>query len=380
MAAQDLIPLFDLDYGTAEEEGVLGVLRRRWLTMGEETRAFEQEFAAYIGAEHAVAVANCTAGLHLANVAVGVGPDTEVICPSLTFVATANSVLYAGATPVFADIASLDDWTLSPADVEAKITDRTRAIMVMHYAGFACDMDAILGVARRHGLAVIEDAAHAPGSELHGRKLGTFGDVSCFSFFSNKNLATGEGGMVCTNNAETAAKLRLLRSHGMTTLTLERHKGHSFSYDVVAHGYNYRIDEIHSALGRVQLGKLDQGNRLRRQAADCYRRLLDGVEGVRVPFEHHRGEPNYHIYPVLLPGDVGRHGLMQELRTWGIQTSIHYRPVHTFTHYRERLGAIALPVTEEIGRRELTLPMFPGLSEAQVSRVVGELRRGTETA
>ena len=194
-----------------------------------------------------MALTNCTAALHLAYLAVGVGPGDEVICPSLTFVATANAALTAGATVVLADVTSADDLTVDPADIERKITPRTKAIAVVHYAGYACDMDAILAIAERHRIAVIEDAAHAPLATYKGRALGTLGDVGCYSFFSNKNLSTGEGGAIVARTDELQKKLKLMRSHGMTTLTLDRHKGHAFSYDVVLAGQNYRIDEIRSA-------------------------------------------------------------------------------------------------------------------------------------
>jgi len=198
------IPLFDLNYGTEEEEAVLRVLRSKWLTMGPETEALEHEFSDYFKIKHAVAVSNCTTALHLANLAVGVKQGIEVICPSLTFVATSNSVIYAGGTPVFADIISTDDWTISPHEIEKKINKNTRAIIVMHYGGFACQMDEILNIATTNNIQVIEDAAHCPGSIYKGKKLGSIGNISCFSFFSNKNISTGEGGMICTNNDDYA--------------------------------------------------------------------------------------------------------------------------------------------------------------------------------
>ncbi len=254
------VPLADLNYDEAEEKAVLDVLRSRWLTMGSVTQAFENEFAALLKTRHALAVSNATVALHLACLAVGVGPGDEVIVPSLSFVATANAVLYAGAEVRFADILGPHDLTIDPASVASQITPRTKAIIVMHYGGYPCQMPAILEIARAHGLAVIEDAAHSPGAWLDRRHLGTLGDIGCFSFFSNKNLSTGEGGMLVTDRPELADKLRLMRSHGMTSLTWDRHQGHAYSYDVVELGYNYRIDEIHSALGREQLRKLEAGN------------------------------------------------------------------------------------------------------------------------
>lgn len=368
------IPLFDLDYGTEEEEAVLRVLRSKWLTMGEETKLFEKEFAEYIDVKHAIAVSSCSTALHLANLAVGIEQGDEVICPSMTFVATANSILQAGGRPVFVDVKSENDWTISPEAIEKNISPMTKAILVVHYAGFSCDMDAINKIAQKHGLKVIEDAAHALGGDYKEKKLGSLGDVSCFSFFSNKNLSTGEGGMICTNNDDLAKKICLYRSHGMTKSTLDRHKGHSYSYDVVQQGFNFRIDEIHSALGRVQLRKLDENNRKRLQAAEHYKKLLSDVEKVKIPFETHSHRANYHIFPILLNEKVDRMDLMQFLFKRGIQTSIHYHPVHTFTYYREMMNIKSLPITEKIGQREITLPMYPGISEKQVRYVVNTLQ------
>jgi dTDP-4-amino-4,6-dideoxygalactose transaminase len=216
-------------------------------------------------------VFNATQALHL-HISLGIGPGDEVIVPSMTFVATANAVCYTGADVRFAEISSLSDLTISPADIVERITPKTKAIMVMHYGGYPCRMNEILAIAEKHHLGVIEDAAHAPGASLQGRALGSWGDVGCFSFFSNKNLSTGEGGMLVTARDDIAEKVRLLRSHGMTSLTWERHQGHAYSYDVVDLGYNYRIDEIRSALGMVQLNKLDGNNKQRKYLTDLYRK------------------------------------------------------------------------------------------------------------
>jgi len=257
------VPLADLDYGIEEDEAVLNVLHSRWMTMGSVTQEFERAFASFVGARHALAVSNATVALHLACIALGIGPGDEVIVPSLSFVATSNAVLYTGAQVRFADICDLEDWTISPESIERSITARTKAILPMHYAGYPSRMVEILEIASRHGLTVIEDAAHAPGARLQGRSLGTYGEIGCFSFFSNKNLSTGEGGMLVTDRDDLAEMVSRLRSHGMTSLTWDRHQGHAYSYDVVDLGYNYRIDEIRSALGLVQLGKLRENTACR---------------------------------------------------------------------------------------------------------------------
>lgn len=365
------IPLADIDIGPEEEAAVVDVLRRRWLTMGEETAAFEADFATLTGSRHAIAVANCTAALHLAGLALGWGPGDEVIVPSLTFVATANAVRYTGATPVFADIVDENDLSLSSDSIAAHITTRTRAIIVVHYAGYPADMPAILALAANHHLDVVEDVAHAPGASLNGRSLGTWGRIGCFSFFSNKNMTTGEGGMLTTEEDDIAARLRLLRSHGMTSLTWDRHKGHAWSYDVVAPGFNYRIDELRAAIGRVQLTKLAANNERRRALDESYRELMSlTAPWVGMPYADFRGFPAYHLRPILLPEGVDRRGFMEAMKASGIQTSIHYPPVHRFLYYRESHGGAELPVTEQVARRQVTLPLHPRMTVADVEIVV----------
>ncbi len=371
------VPLSDIEFGTEEETAVLEVIRNRWLTMGSVTQQFEQEFAAYVGARHAIAVTNATAALHMACIAAGLGPGDEAILPSLTFVATANAVRYTGATPVFADIESETDLNISPRAIEACLTPRTRAIMVVHYGGYTCNMSAILDIAKRHKLIVIEDAAHAVGSRLEGRMLGTWGGMGCYSFFSNKNMTTGEGGMLVTDDDTLAKRLHTLRSHGMTSLTWDRHHGHAWSYDVVDLGYNYRIDEVRSALGRIQLEKLPGFNERRRELTLHYYELLQELcPEVGLPFKDHPGVSACHLMPVLLPEGVSRITVMEHLKSAGIQTSIHYPPVHQFSAYQDLKGmnAASLPLTESLALRELTLPLYPTLPEEKIRLVVEELR------
>lgn len=367
------VPLADLDYGPDEEQAVLDVLHSRWLTMGGVAQAFEAEFAQVAGVKHALAVSNATVALHLACLALGLGPGDEAILPSLTFVATANAVLYTGARVRFADVIGPGDLNVSPASILDCITPRTKAIIVMHYGGYPCAMPEIMEVAAKHGLAVIEDAAHAPGASLAGRSLGAWGDVGCYSFFSNKNLSTGEGGMLVTDRDDLAEKVRLLRSHGMTSLTWDRHKGHAYTYDVVALGYNYRIDEIRSALGMVQLGKLHDNNQRRAAITRHYWNCL-AESGLGLPFRESSQDadcqPAYHIFPVLLPVGADRPSFMDAMRAAGIQTSIHYPPIHSFSYYRGLYPGVSLPVTEEIAAREVTLPLYPSMRDDQVQAVI----------
>ena len=363
------VPLADVRLGPEEESAVLDVLRSGWLTMGGVTQAFEQEFAAFVGAKHAFAVTNATAALHLACMAVGLGEGDEVIVPSLTFVATTNAVRYTGANVVFADIESEDWLCICPRSIEEKINERTRAIVVMHYAGFACDMPEILRVAKKYHLAVIEDAAHAVGASLDGKPLGTWGDVGCYSFFGNKNMTTAEGGVLVTDDDRLADKVRILRSHGMTTLTWDRHQGHASTYDVVDLGYNYRIDEIRAALGREQLKKLPAGNVRREVLVERYREeLAERLPALGLPFSEKRGLSSQHIFPVLLPEGVDRQSFREALKADGIQTSFHYPPVHHFRIYRQE--GEELWMTETAARRQVTLPLFPGMTDAQQSLVI----------
>ncbi len=377
---QWLVPLADLDYGLEEEEAVLSVLRSKWLTMGAVTEKFEHDFRTLTHSNYAIAVSNATEALHMALLALGVGAGDEVIVPSLTFVATANAVLYTGANVVFADINSPQDLTISYQDIARKITPKTKAIIVMHYAGYPCDMANIYHLARTNNIYVIEDAAHAPGAVVSGKPVGTYGDIGCFSFFSNKNLATGEGGMLTTQYAELAERLMFLRSHGMTTLTYDRHRGHAYSYDVVALGYNYRIDEMRAALGIEQLKKLHNNNHRRGLANFQYR--IDLANVIEIPFPKTKNKPAYHLMPVLLPKGANRESFQEYMKSEGIQTSIHYPPIHLFSYYKMRYENIdhKLPITEDVASREVTLPLFPTISREQIELVVHHVKIGLERA
>jgi len=368
------VPLADLDFDEAEVQAVLDVLDSKWLTMGPVTERFEHVFASRMGARQAVAVSSGTAALHLACRALEIGPGDEVIVPSLTFVATANAVVYCGATPVFADITSDDDWTVSPRDIEQRITPQTAAIIVMHYGGYPCDMAAILDVARAHGLPVVEDCAHAPLARLDGRAMGTFGTIACFSFYTNKNLAVGEGGMLVTDDDELARRVRLMRSHGMSSACIDRHRGAEPLYEVSELGYNYRLDELRAAIGLAQLDKLGRNNARRAALTARYHELIAPMTAVRMPFGSPRGAPAHHLCAALLDEDVERGRCVGILHERGIQTSVHYTPVHTFRYYRERFGdAMRLPLTERVGAREVTLPLHPRMTEQDVTQVTSTL-------
>ncbi|MEW6732628.1 MAG: DegT/DnrJ/EryC1/StrS family aminotransferase [Acidobacteriota bacterium] len=368
-------PLCDLTLDEAEIAAVADTLRSGWLTMGPQTEALEAEFAALLGIKHAIAVANGTAALQLAYHLLDIREKQEAIMPSLTFVATANALVVLGGRPRFVDIASILEPTIDPVAIEAAITASTRAIVIMHYGGYACRMEEIIAIARKYNLAVIEDCAHAPGAELQGRKLGTFGTIGCFSFFSNKNLTTGEGGMLVTENDELAARARLLRSHGMTRSSWARHQQAGASYDVLECGYNFRLDEMRATLGRIQLHRLISNNARRRYLSARYRSLLATVSNVVLPFQKAPERPACHLMPILVPSAT-RARVVAALAQRGIQTSIHYRPVHSFTAYRdEREMNDSLLRTNEFAARELTLPLYPDLPEEaidEIAAVIGE--------
>lgn len=366
-----MISLADPMLGKEEKQALCEVIGSGWLTMGDRVKAFEQAFAEMHGVSDSVAVNSCTAGLHLCLSALGIGPGDEVLVPSLSFVATANAVLYVGATPVFVDIDSVTVPHISLTDAEAKLSSRTRVVIVMHYGGYLVDLPAWREFADVHQLILIEDAAHAPAVG----KVGRLSDASAFSFFTNKNMTTSEGGMVMAHNPMVLERIRYQRSHGMTTGTLDRERGHAYSYDVIMLGYNYRMDELRAAMGLVQLERLPTWNSRRRELTQCYRKAIaDQVPDVTLLFEENH-ETSAHLMPVLLPNRADRQTVMERLRAEGIQSSIHYPPIHKFSYYQVTFPGVSLPETEGFCARELTLPLHPALSEKDIEQVVGSLRK-----
>jgi dTDP-4-amino-4,6-dideoxygalactose transaminase len=365
------VPLADVRVDDELRRAVDEVVESGWWSMGPRVEAFEREYAAFVGVEHALAVANGTAALHLALLAAGIGPGDEVVLPSLNFVAAANSIAHTGATPVFCDIMGPDDLNLDPADLEAAVGPQTKAVVILHYGGFPCDMQAVREIADRRDLIVIEDAAHAPGATWRGERCGALGLVGCFSFFSNKNMPIGEGGMVVTDDDTVAEQLRLLRSHGMTTLTWARHRGHASSYDVLLSGFNYRLDELRAAMGLVQLRRLPEENAGRARISARYRDALHGKSGITIPFgELEEGTTSAHHLAVALMPDGRRDDVRVALSENRIQTSVHYPPIHRFSHYSRSGAGRALPRTEAVAERVVTLPLFGHMQDDQVEVVI----------
>jgi dTDP-4-amino-4,6-dideoxygalactose transaminase len=371
--SEQRIPLSDLDYGPDEEAAVQRVLARRWITMGPEVEAFEREFAAMLGARHALAVANGTAALHLSYLALGLHADDEIIQPAINFVASANLSLMIGARPVFADIVGLDEPTIDPRQVAALITPATRAVVVMHYGGYLCRMAEIRALCEEKGVALVEDACHAVGATHELGMAGTLGDVACFSFFGNKNIAVGEGGMVVTNRDDVAEKVRALRSHGMTSLSWDRHQGHARSYEVVMPGFNYRLDDLHAALGRSQLAKLPGNNKRRGRLVELYRNQLHDLPGWTLPFGAYAGDSAYHLMTVVAPDESQRDLVVKALADKDVQTSLHYPCIPRFKAFRSTSHE-HLDRSDAYASRTITLPLYPGLREEQVERITAVIR------
>lgn len=375
------VPLSVLDFGVEEAEAAQRVIASKWLSMGSQVLEFEREFAAMQSARHAYAVSSATAALHLAVHALGLGPGDEVIQPAINFVASANMTLLAGATPVFADICSLAEPTIDPGHLERLITPRTRAVIPMHYGGNLARMSELMELCKRHGLTVIEDSCHAIGAAYHdprgraphGLMAGSIGDIGTFSFYANKNLACGEGGMLVTNRDELAERVQMLRSHGMTRSSWDRHHGRAGFYDIALPGFNYRLDELHAAIGRAQLAKLPGGNERRRQLLARYRDGLRGADRWTMVFADQVEHSSGHLMVVVADSAETRAKGAQALRESGIQTSMHYPSILQFSGFRGRFPAV-LELTHQFASRAITLPLHPGLRAEHVEEIVHILR------
>ncbi|MBI5155426.1 DegT/DnrJ/EryC1/StrS family aminotransferase [Candidatus Poribacteria bacterium] len=367
------VPLTTTTIGAEEEAAALRVLRRGWLSMGPEVEAFEHEFAQALGCNFAVATANATDGLALAYDAMAVAPGDEVIMPALTFVASMNVAFRRNAAPVLVDVESEDDLTMSVRDLESKLTSRTRLIVTMPYGGFAPRMDEIMSLARNRRIPVLEDACHGILGTYKSQHLGTMGAAGVFSFYGNKNMTTGEGGMLVTNERAIAERVRLMRNHGMTRTTFEHYQGATGDYDVRVAGHNFRMDELRAAVGREQLRKLPEANRRRAEVAAAIRdRITDRIPEARFPFhEFTRGQSSHHLLVMLLPPEVDRTAFMRTLAARGVQTSIHYKPLHRFSHTAGMWQDLpGLPVLEGIEKQLVTLPLGPGFTEEQITLLV----------
>jgi perosamine synthetase len=374
------IPVARPYLGAEEEQAVVEALRSGWVTQGPKVVEFEEKFAAYIGCEHAIAVSSCTTALHLAMLAAGIGPGDEVICPSLSFIATANSIAYTGATPVFCDI-DLATCNLDPSRLDEVITSRTKAILVVHQIGLAADMDAILTVAAEHGLIVIEDAACAIGSEYNGQLIGRpLGLMACFSFHPRKILTTGEGGMITTCDAMLAQRLRRLRQHAMSLSDVVRHNAKRITAEHYAEvGYNFRMTDIQAAIGLAQLGRLPGFLERRRHLAAHYDLALKDLKELETPVTPQNCRANFQSYMVRLVGTSGsrRDAIMQELLERGISTRRAIMAIHREAPYHSDRWEKLLPQTSLATDTGLILPLFHDMTEAEQDYVIEALHEIT---
>ena len=370
------ISLFNLKFDEKEAQAAYDTIKSGWISTGPKNAELEQMFIDQWHVKYAVSMSNCTDSLHVCCMVCGFGLGDEVICPSLTFAASCNCIRYVGATPVFADIVGPEHINIDPKDIEAKITSRTKGIIVVHMAGFPADMDAIMDIAKKHNLKVIEDACHGPLSEYKGKKLGTIGDCASFSFFSNKNISTGEGGMFITNNEEMAQKARLIRSHGMSTMSYQRASGHATEYDITCLGYNFRMDDIRAAIAIEQLKKLPGDLETRIAVRKRYVDRLTKNPRIAVPFADNTEFVSNYIFPIIILDSTKeeRNALREFIHAAGIQTSVHYPAAHRFSTYKE-LAAV-LPQTEYVTDNEVTLPMYAALPMEQVDFICDTVETG----
>jgi len=359
------IPVAEPSIGEEELEYVIEAVRSGWISSkGQFIREFEGKFAQYCGAKYGVATSSGTVALHLALMALGIRSGDKVIVPTLTFVATANTVKYTGAKPVFVD-SHRDYWCIDPVKIEEAITPKTKAIIAVHLYGHPCDMDPIIVTARRHNLYIIEDAAEAHGAEYKGKKIGSMGDISCFSFYGNKVITTGEGGMCLTNNKRLAEKMRVLRDHGMN---LQKRYWHNII------GFNYRMTNMQAAIGVAQFNKLDKFIKRKRQTAELYNSLLGDVKGIKLPPEMPWAKNIYWMYSILIEDDFGasRDELMQRLEQNGVETRPLFYPLHIMPpHARKK----TFPVAEELSRKGISLPSSVNLTTEEIEYVADTIKK-----
>jgi perosamine synthetase len=366
------VPFYKPWITNQDEKAVSEALKSRWLTGGPIAARFENQFADYVGVKYAVSVNSCTAALHLAMRVLNIRSGDEVIVPDVTFAATANAALFVGATPVFADIDE-KTFNISPNDVLNKITPKTKVIIPVHYGGQPCDMKELMEIAQDYKLNIVEDCAHSLGSEYAGKKTGSFGVFGCFSFYPTKIITTLEGGMISTNDENFAKKLHLLREHGMSKSAIDRESEASWYYDVVDLGYNYRLNELQAALGSSQLNRVEDGIKLRMDAARYYGERMK-FNGIVAPYEAARRSHIYHLYVIKV--DEGKFGktrdeLFKKLSDNKVGVSLHYTPLHKLSFYKKFLkNTDKFPVAEQIYRQILSLPLYPTMTENDVDYVV----------
>lgn len=375
-----MIPITRPSIGEEEVAAAAEVIRSGWLAQGVWVQQFEQAVAEYVGAHDAIAMSSCTAALHLALVAAGVGRGDEVICPSFSFIATANAIVHAGAVPIFVEI-DARTYNIDASDIERRITRRTRAIVPVDQIGLAADLSGVHEVARSHRLAIVEDAAPALGARFGRERVGSRSELTCFSFHPRKSITTGEGGMVTTEDPEVASRLRRLRSHGASTSDLARHTtgGVDFeTYDEL--GFNYRMTDIQGAIGLAQMRKLDTILAARASVAARYSAMLGSDERLALPYVPAGAVHTYQSFCVRLPSEVVRSVVMSELAQHGIATRRGVMAIHLEPLYRRSFPECSLPVTESAARETMLLPLYAGMSTSEQDSVVEALKRALDKA
>jgi UDP-4-amino-4,6-dideoxy-N-acetyl-beta-L-altrosamine transaminase len=372
---EDFLPYNQPTINQEEIEEVIDTLKNNWLTHGPKTIQFEKQLAEYLGVKNVISVNSCTAALHLSLLAFGIGKGDEVILPPYTFASTANVICQVGAKPVFIDVQE-KTFNLDPSKIENAITEKTKAIMVVHYAGQAADMDEIKIIADKYNLKIIEDAAHAIGSEYKGRKIGSLGNLTCFSFYATKNITTGEGGAIATNDDNLAEKLRKLRTHGISKDAWNRYsKEGSWYYEVEECGWKYNLNDIQASLGIRQLKKLDDFTKKRQELAKIYDKKLEKIQKIVIPFKNTDRNHVYHLYPILLK-DYDRNKFIEELTKRNIGVSVHFIPLHLHPFYKREYGYNKgdFPVAENLYNSEVSLPLYPNLSEQDTNYIISAIK------
>ena len=366
-------------FGEEEKKEIIAALESGWVTLGPRTKQFEEQTAEYIGCKYAVAVSSCTAGLHLSLLAAGIGKGDEVITTIFTFAATANTIIHVGAKPVFVDIDS-KTFNIDPEKIEEKITKKTKAIMPMHYGGQPVEMDKVMKIAKKHNLVVIEDAATAIGAEYKGKKVGNISDFAVFSFHPIKNMSTGDGGMVTTNNEKFAEQLSILRLHGMSKDAWKRHSASgSWLYDIVAPGFKYNMTDLQAALGIHQLKKLDQFIKTREKYAQMYDMAFTDTPEITLPYVGSNIKHARNLYTILIDTkklSIDRNEIVDKLKEANIGVSVYYIPLYVFSYFKNNFGLkkADFPVAESIYARMMSLPMYPGMKKEDVNYVAVTLK------
>jgi perosamine synthetase len=380
MTRSAFLPFALPDIDEAEIQSVAEALRSGWITTGPKTKQFEAEFAAYVGAKHAIAVNSCTAAMHLALEAIGIGEDDEVITTTYTFAATAEVIRYFKAKPVLVDV-DRETLNIDTAKIEAAITPRTKAIIPVHVAGLACDLDAVLDIAKRHNLRVIEDAAHSLPTRYKGKLIGALSDFACFSFYATKALTTGEGGMICTDNDDWADRCRIMSLHGISRDAWKRYTAEgTWYYEIIAPGFKYNLTDVASALGLVQLSKLDAMWKRRTEIAMRFNEAFADMPELQVPPVGGSGDQHaWHLYLLRLNTSrlsIGRNEFVERLRTQNIGVSVHFIPLHMHPYYRDTFNYAPgdLPVAAAEFEREISLPIYSRMSDADVDSVIESVR------